>query len=334
MHFSTAALLAFSSVSITYAAPFANTQNEDLSRRKATYDVVNVDEDSSSSAVPEIDTVFETSTVTAPGANPVPVTVTVTATPSSSSIARAASSTPCYETPAARTDIPLPSIALPEAGSNTFFRRGLRAAGQPALFAREYASSASSSASASASASLYAREYPQPSSTGALYVREYSTSSVLPTSSASLYARQWATASPSSSVSLVPRQFGGWYSSAPSSTVSVPVSATPLVARQFSEGYSTSLPAFSSATPSSSASLFARGWYSSASGTPSSSATPTSAVPLAVRGEFGWYSPVASSSSIPTPTASPSLVARRFGSWASSSISTPVSSAFATPVIY
>ena len=43
MHFSTAALLALSSVGLTYAAPFANLENEDLVRRDATYSVVNVD---------------------------------------------------------------------------------------------------------------------------------------------------------------------------------------------------------------------------------------------------------------------------------------------------
>ncbi|CAG7973070.1 unnamed protein product [Penicillium nalgiovense] len=306
MYFSSAALLALCSISVTYAAPFANPENEDLAR-PATYSVVNADEDTSSSSVArEVDTVFETSTVTAPGSNPVPVTVTVTATPSSviPSSTAVASSTPCLE---------ILSL-LPTPGSSSFFRRGLRAAGQPALFAREYSSS---------SASLYAREYPTASAAESLYARGwYSSASGTPSVAT-------PTALPTS---LVARGFVDSYSSAsvsPSSSLSASVTATPLVAR----GWYSSV-----ATPSvSAAPLVARGFYVSPSGTPSSSSVPTSAAPLAARGQYGWYSSVPSASSVATPSASSTLVARGVRSWGSSGVSSPVSSTFAasaTPVAY
>ncbi|KAJ9483736.1 hypothetical protein VN97_g9657 [Penicillium thymicola] len=349
MHFSSAALLALCSIGVTYAAPFANPENEDLARR-ATYSVVNADEDSSSAVAREVDTIFETSTVTAPGADPMPITVTVTATPSSviQSSTPVASSTPCGETP----------NVLPTAGSNSFFRRGLRAAGQPALFAREYSSSSSA---------LYPAENPAPSAAESLYARGwysvassspsaatptaptssivargfgdlFSSASVAPSSSLSasvtatpLVARGWysSVATPTAlTSSLVPRNFGDLFSSAsvaPSSSLSASVTATPLVARGW---YS------SAATPSVSAvPLVARDVYASPSGTPSSLSVPTSAAPLAVRGSYGWYSPVPSASSAPTPSAS-ALVARGVRSWGSSGVSSSTFAASATPVVY
>lgn len=338
MHFSSAALLALCSIGVTYAAPFANPENEDLARR-ATYSVVNADEDSSSAVAREVDTVFETSTVTAPGADPVPVTVTVTATPSSvvQSSTPVASSTPCWETP----------NGLPAVGSNSFFRRGLRAAGQPALFAREYSSSSS--------AALYPTESPAASAAESLYARGWysvasSTPSVAtPTASPSpLVARDFgdlfssASVAPSSSLSAsvtaTPLVARGWYSSAATPSAS----ATPLVARvarSFGEGSSSAFPSYSSVNvPLSPTPLVARDVYASSSGTPSSSSVPTSAAPLAVRGAYGWYSPVPSVSSVTaTPSASPALVARGVRNWGSSGVSSPVSSTFAasaTPVVY
>ncbi|KGO37050.1 hypothetical protein PEX1_074040 [Penicillium expansum] len=339
MHFSSAALLALCYISVTYAAPFVNPEADELARR-ATYSVVNADEESSSSVAREVDTVFETSTVTAPGADPVPITVTVTATPSSvtQSSTPVASSTPCWETP----------NVLPTAGSSSFFRRGLRAAGQPALFARDYFSSSS--------AAVYASEYPTASAAESLYARGwYSVASGTPSVTT-------PTASPTP---LVARGFGGLYSSAsvsPSSP-SASVAATPLVARGlFSSAATPSASAtpfvthvarvardlgdrFSSASPSYSSvnvplsptPLVARGLHASPSGTPSSSSITTSAAPLAVRGPYGWYSPVPSASSVATPSASPALVARGVRSWGSSSVSLPASSTFAasaTPVAY
>ncbi|KAJ5382673.1 hypothetical protein N7517_000584 [Penicillium concentricum] len=316
MHFSSAALFALCSISVTQAAPFANPENEDLARRAA-YSVVNADGDSSSSSVArEVDTVFEVSTVTAPGAEPVAITVTVTATPSSAySSTPVASSTPCLETPTP--------------GSSSFFRRGLRAAGQPALFAREYSSSSSAYPTAAASESLYARGW-------------YSAASATPSAAASPTA---------SSTALVARGFGDWSSSAsvsPSSSLSASAAATHLVARGW---YS------SSATPSASATrVVARGWYSSSatpsasvtrvvardlhaspSGTPSSSRVTNSAAPLAARGPYGWFSSAASASSVATPSASSALVARGIRSWGPSSVSSPASGTFApsaTPVVY
>ncbi|KGO77889.1 hypothetical protein PITC_060700 [Penicillium italicum] len=336
MHFSSAALLAFCSVSVTYAAPFASPENEDLARRAA-YSVVNVDEESSTSISREVDTVFETSTVTASVADPVPITVTVTATPSS--VAQfstpVASSTPCWETPK----------VLPTAGSSSFFRRGPRAAGQPALFAREFF--------VSSSASAYASDYPTASSAESLYARGWHSVASSPPSVAT------PNASPSP---LVARGFGGLYSSAsvPHSSPSASITATPLVARGWyssaatpsalatplvarvarglGDRFSSASPSFSSVNaPLSPTPLVARGLYASPSVTPSNLTFPTSAAPLAVRGPYGWYSPVPSVSSAATPSASPAVVARGIRSWSSSSVSSPVSStlvASATPVAY
>ncbi|KAJ5181990.1 hypothetical protein N7449_012137 [Penicillium cf. viridicatum] len=343
MHFSSAALLALCSIGVTYAAPFPNPENEDLARR-ATYSVVNADEDSSSAVAREVDTVFETSTVTAPGADPVPITVTVTATPSSvvQSSTPVASSTPCWETP----------NVLPAAGSNSFFRRGLRAAGQPALFAREYSSS-------SAAESLYARGWysvasgtpsvaTPTASPSSLVARGFgdlfSSASVAPSSSPSasvtatpLVARGWYSSAATPSSSATPLVARGWYSSAATPSAS----ATPLVARvarSFGDGSSSASPSYSSVdVPLSPTPLVARDVYASPSGTPSSSSVPTSAAPLAVRGSYGWYSPVPSASSVATPSASPAIMARGVRNWGSSSVSAPVSSTFAasaTPVVY
>ncbi|KAJ5804595.1 uncharacterized protein N7518_000898 [Penicillium psychrosexuale] len=317
MHFSSAAVLALCSISVTYAAPFANPENEDLARR-ATYSVVNADEDCSSSPVArEVDTVFETSTVTAPNADPVPITVTVTATPSSvtSPSTAVASPTSCWETP----------NVLPTAGSSSFFRRGLRAAGQPAIFAREYSSSL-----------LYAREYPTASASESLYARGwYSAASGTPSIATS-------TASPTS---LVARNFGDSYSSAWVPTSSL-VTATPLVARGLyssaatSSASATSLvargfsPSYSSGNiPLSPTPLAARDSYASPSGTFSIPSIPTSAAPLAARGPYGWYSSALSTSPIATSSASPAIVARGARSWGSSSASSTFS-ASATPVAY
>ncbi|KAJ5941093.1 hypothetical protein N7516_001261 [Penicillium verrucosum] len=344
MHFSSAALLALYSIGVTYAAPFANPENEDLARR-ATYSVVNADEDSSSAVAREVDTIFETSTVTAPGANPVPITVTVTATPSSvvQSSTPVASSTPCGETP----------NVLPTAGSNSFFRRGLRAAGQPALFAREYSSSSS--------AALYPTENPAASGAESLYARGwYSIASSTPSvatptaSTGSLVARSFgdslSSAAPSSSLSAsvtaTPLVARGWYSSAATPTAS----SSSLVARNFGDLFSSASVAPSSLSASVTATpLVARGWYSSAAtssasaaplvardvyASPSSSSVPTSSAPLAVRGSYGWYSPVPSASSAPTPSASPALVARDVRNWGSSGVSSSTFAASATPVVY
>ncbi|KAF7525241.1 hypothetical protein PCG10_005126 [Penicillium crustosum] len=337
MHFSSAAVLALCSIGVTYAAPFANPENEDLARR-ATYSVVNADEDSSSAVAREVDTVFETATVTAPGADPIPTTVTVTATPSGvfQSSTPVASSTPCWE---------IPNV-LPAAGSNSFFRRGLRAAGQPALFAREYSSSSS--------AALYPTEYPAASAAESLYARGWysavsgTPSVATPTASpSSLVARGFgdlfssASVSPASSViasvTATPLAARGWYSSAATPSAS----ATPLVARMarsLGDGSSSASPSYSSVNvPLSPTPIVARDVYASPSGTPASSSIPTSAAPLAVRGSYGWYSPVPSASSVATPSASPALVARGARNWGSSSVSSPVSSTFAasaTPVVY
>lgn len=356
MHFSSATLITLSSIGVTYAAPFANPEPfgnpDDALVRRATYSVVNADgETSSSSAAPEVDTVFETSTVTAPGADPVPVTVTVTATPTSVPYSTpVASSTPCLDTPVRRSEIPTPS------SSASFFRRGLRAAGQPAIFAREYSSSSSASLYASdypiptPAESLYARQWPTSSAAESLYAREMYPSAfgAAPAPSASvpapLAARGWyssaagtpSVATPSASPTLVARAFNDWYPSAsvsPSSSLSASVAPT-LVAREWYSSVATpsafASPSSSSVSPSiSGAPIVARDWPVSPSGTPSSSVVPTSAVPLALRGAYGWYSAAPSVYSVATPSASPSLVARQFGAWGSSSVSVPVSSTFA-----
>jgi hypothetical protein len=245
MHFSpAAALLALSSLSVAYAAPLANSQ-EDIVRRKVSYQVVNVDGESSSSVTPEIETVTKTikSVTTAPGtaAQPVTVTITATATPST---APTPSSTPSSHA----APPPGASFFPPLSYGSVFWRRGLMAAGDPLQFARGYDSSVASVTATP----LAARDW-------------YSSPIATPTSSAistaSLVARQfgsWASSSvatPSSSVSpsLAARQFDVERSSVslsatPSSTALV--SATPLAAREFhNEDYPS---ASISATPSSS----------------------------------------------------------------------------------
>ncbi|KAJ5095486.1 hypothetical protein NUU61_004842 [Penicillium alfredii] len=339
MHFSSAtALLAISSLGVTYAAPVANPQEDDLVRRRAAYSVVNVDGDSSSStpATPEVDTVIETvqSTVTAPGAAPQPVTVTVTATPSSGrpSSSVAASSIPYFydrQAPALQTNVPQ-STQSPFA---SFVRRGLTAAGDPAAFARSWTSSAvvppaSSISLPAAAPSLAARQF------------EYSSAPA-----------SWQ--APVLAPSLVPREFGG-----PSSSLNVPVPAvqtSPIVARGFGNAFSSgvpqrpsatlaargfgdwspAVPAISSASPSmpfQAPSLVARAW-----GTPvvPNLSTPVAATPLVARG-FGD----ASSAPLPTwaaasganaPGSPTPIVPRAFGGEYSSSIPLPAS---ATPVLY
>jgi hypothetical protein len=248
MHFSSAAVLvALSSIGLTYAAPFANPQ-EGIVRRKVSYQVVNVDGESTSSATPEIETVTETikSVTTAPGAAAQPITVTITAT-ATPSHTPAPSSTPHSH------GAPPPGASFfppPNSGSG-FFRRGLMAAGDPLQFARGYDTSVASVTATP----LAARGW-------------YSSSVATPTSSAistpSLVARQfgsWASysvATPSAIVSpsLAARQFDVEssivsLSATPSSTALV--SATPLLAREFHNEYYPS--ASSPATPSSSLTL-------------------------------------------------------------------------------
>ncbi|KAJ5167916.1 uncharacterized protein N7482_003510 [Penicillium canariense] len=238
MHVFAAALLALSSVSVTYAAPFANPQ-EDMVRRKVDYQVVNVDGDPTSSAAPEIETMTETvkSVTTAPGAAPLPITITVTATPSS---------TPIHSSTLHSHSPPPPGASFfpPPDSDSGFFRRGLMAAGNPLQFARSYSPSTSSVFATP----LAARAW-------------YSSPAVTPSSSASV------------TPSLLARQFGGWSSSAslpvtPSSTASA--SVTPLVARNFYASSSTP------SSPSSLAAWdFHSQYYPSASSsaTPSSSFT-------------------------------------------------------------
>lgn len=260
MHFSTAALFALSTLSLTSAAPFAGPQ-EDLYGRKVDYEVVNVGGESSSAA-PEIDIVTETvkSVVTAPGAAPAPMTITVTATPSSTPYSSAAPSS-------------TPSHAFAPGGSSFFppgtgfLRRGLNAAGDPYYFARSYSPSASSTSSPVSATSLAARGY-----------AGWASSATPSSSSASV------------STSLAARQFGGWYSSAPSfssatpSVSSMSVSATPLVAREWSAA-------------SSSASYAARD-YAATSSSVAWSFTPSS-TPLARRAirNQAWSSAASASSS-------------------------------------
>ncbi|KAF3386162.1 hypothetical protein F1880_001086 [Penicillium rolfsii] len=248
MHASSAVLMiVLSSLGVTYAAPFANPR-EEIVRRKVTYQVVNVDGDSTSSAAPEIETVTETikSVTTAPGAAVQPVTVTITATATPSNTPTPSSTFFSHAAPP-----PGASFFPPPNSGSGFFRRGLMAAGDPLQFARGYDSSVASVTATP----LAARGW-------------YPSSIAIPTSSAistpSLAGRQfgsWASLSvetPISSVSpsLVARQFeaessGVSLSAVPSPTVLV--STAPLVARKFqNEHYSS---ASSSAAPSSSFTL-------------------------------------------------------------------------------
>jgi hypothetical protein len=299
MHFSSAtALIALSSLSLTSAAPFASPQ-EDLFGRSVSYDVVNVGGESSS-AVPETDTVTETvkSVVTSPGAPAVPVTVTVTATPSSIPFSSPApSSTPHGFAPGGSSFFP------PGTG---FLRRGLNAAGDPYYIARSY----------SASSSVAASSTWGPVPTPPLAVRgDYGWYS-LPLSSTP------SSTSVSMSTPLVARQFGGWESSVPAfssatpSTMSVPVSATPLVAREWPAPSSSVsiVPSMSwvksEAAASSSTPLVARQWPAPTSSSAAWSFTPTP-TPLARRAirEQAWSSAASapSSSYSLSPSATPLL---------------------------
>ncbi|KAJ5439903.1 uncharacterized protein N7458_010901 [Penicillium daleae] len=196
MHFSSAAaLIALSTFSVTYAAPFANPQ-EEIVRRKVTYQVVNVDGKSTSSAAPEVQTVTETvqSVTTAIGAPSLFIAVTVTATPTSTPI-------PCSTPHSHVAPPPGASFFPPPNDGSGFFRRGLMAAGDPLQFSRGYESS---TASVTASP-LAARGW-------------YSSPAATPSFTAS------------STPSLVAREFGSWSSS--SSLPVTPIS-TPLIARDF-----------------------------------------------------------------------------------------------------
>lgn len=143
MHFSSAAaLITLSALGVTYAAPFANLQ-EDIIRRKVNYSVVNVDGESTSSAAPEIETLTETvkSLTTAPGIAPMPVTVTITATPTSTPTRMP---TPSSTPHSHGAPPPGASFFPPPNGGSGFLRRGLIAAGDPLQFARGYDSSTAS----------------------------------------------------------------------------------------------------------------------------------------------------------------------------------------------
>lgn len=256
MHFlSATAFLAVVSLGTTYAAPFANPQ-EDLFGRKVDYEIVNVGGELSSSAAPEIETVTRTikSTVTAPGSVPTPVTVTVTASPTSS--------TP-YSSPVTPTSTPYSHGPAPPGASffppsSNFLRRGLNAAGDPYGFARGYGYSASSISSAVPTTPIAGRDN---------YDAWYPS----------------VTATPSSSVSasspLVARQWGSWHSSvplpstsAPSFSWSVPVPSASIVGRAYAS-HSWGLRA--SPTPYARRS-FRNGPWSR----PSSSATPSASFSL------------------------------------------------------
>ncbi|KAJ5132760.1 hypothetical protein N7448_006918 [Penicillium atrosanguineum] len=301
MHFSATALIALSSLGLTSAAPFAGPE-EDLYGRSTSYEIVNVGGESSSAA-PELDTVTETvkSVVTTPGAVPVPVTVTVTATPSSIPFSSAApSSTPHGFAPGGSSFFP------PGSG---FLRRGLNAAGDPYYIARSY----SSSSSAAASSTWSPVPTPPLAARGDHGWYTVTVSSTPSSSSASM------------STPLVARQFGGWnpsvpaFSSATPSSMSVPVSATPLVAREWPVSSSSV-----SVVPSMS-------WVKR-------QAAPSSSTPLVAR---EWPAPTSSSAAWSfTPTPTPTVLARRAireQAWSSAS-SAPSSSyslsSSATPLLY
>lgn len=200
MHFSSAAaLITLSTLGVTYAAPFANPQ-EDVVRRKVNYSVVNVDGESTSSDAPKIETVTETikSVTTAPGIAPLPMTITITATPSTPTRTPTPSSTPHSHGGPPRGA----SFFPPPNGGFGFLRRGLIAAGDPLQFARGYDSS---------------------------------TAGVTATP---LAARGWYSSTSTSSAialpSLVARQFGGWgpsgsLSATPSSSFTLSPSASALL---------------------------------------------------------------------------------------------------------
>ncbi|KAJ6096156.1 hypothetical protein N7486_006902 [Penicillium sp. IBT 16267x] len=224
MHFSNAAaLLALSTISVTYAAPFAHPQDE-FNRRQISYQIVNVDGDSNGSAVPEVETVTKTATVA--GASAVPQTITVTATPSHTPHSSLPSSS------AVSHLAPPPGGSFMPANSNGFFRRGLNAAGNPVQFAQNYIPS-SNSGWHSAHTSLAVRH------ADGWYAPSYTPS---------------FTPSATPSASLVARQFGSWALSAPvpssPSSVPTPSPSGSLVARQFGSWSPSSVP-HPSGTPSS-----------------------------------------------------------------------------------
>ncbi|KAJ5584489.1 uncharacterized protein N7459_004289 [Penicillium hispanicum] len=267
MHFSsTAALVALSSLGVTYAAPFPNSQ-DDLGRRQINYQVVNVGGDP---ATPEIKVVTETvkSVTTASGVPAAPETVTVTATPSSVIYKSGAPSS----TPRLHDAPPSGASFFPPTESSSFFRRGLKAAGDPFHYARSLAPSASSASLATSTAVLAERgTYGWYTPSGAP-----SSSVSVPTS---LHARQfgsWVSSAPpsvptSSGSPVYARGFEGWYttSGTPSSSVSVPTS---LAARQFdSRGPNAPVPSVSTSFAAPSAASLARRDFASASSTPSSS---------------------------------------------------------------
>lgn len=296
MHFSNAAaLLAFSTIGV-YAAPFANPQDE-LDRRQIAYQVVNVDGDSNGSAVPEVETVTKTATVT--GASAAPQTITVTATPSLTPYSSLPSSSAISHL------APPPGGSFMPAKSNGFFRRGLSAAGNPVQFAQNYIPS-SSSAWPNAHTSLAVRH------ADGWYAPSY-TPSFTPSFTPS--------ATPSASP-LVARQFGSWVPSAPvpssPSAVPTPSPSGSLVARQFGS-WSPSSVHIPSATPSvsPSAHVFARGYRAAPWGTPSYTpsafpsftSSPTPLASLVAPRQFGGWAPSApvpsSSNAVPTPSGTP-----------------------------
>lgn len=299
MHFaSSVAIVALSSLGVTYAAPFGNPK-EDFARRQIAYQVVNVDGDSASSATPDIEVVTETvkSVTTATGSLAAPVTVTVTATPSNSPY----TTVPPSSTPISRNAPPPGASFLPPPDSFSFFRRGLQAAGDPIHYARSLTPSAYSASLPTSVAPIAER--------GAY---GWFTSSATPSATPSvrlghppsLIARQfggWSSIAPDSSVPtptaspIHPRGFEGWYN--PSSTSSVHASfSSSLVARQFvrsgasvpvpSVPTSSSTPSTSTSIPAQTSDLVARDYHhprSSNSAAPSSSVRPSlSAAPVLI----------------------------------------------------
>lgn len=249
MHISSAtALVALSSLSVAYAAPFANPQ-EDLFGRKVDYEIVNVGGELSSSAAPEIETVTQTikSTVTAPGSVPTPVTVTVTASPTSSTPYSSAV-TP-ISTPYSYGPAPPGASFFPP--SSSFLRRGLNAAGDPYGFARGYGYSAPSISVPVPTTPIVERDS---------YDGWYSSVTVTPTS---LAARQWGDWPSSVPLPSVPTPSLSW---------SVPVPSTSLLGRDYA---SHSWGARASPTPYVRRSLRNRAWSGA-----SSSATPCSSFSL------------------------------------------------------
>lgn len=304
MHYSsTAALVAFSSLGVTYAAPFVNPYGE-VFRRKANYDVVNVDGESSSSAAPEVETVTQTvkSQVTAPGAPAVPVTVTITATPST----KASSSARAHSSPLSHIPPP-PGASFFPPSNDDFLGRDFNPAGIPANFAQGPGSSSPVSAP------------------------------VAPTSFAARQAGgQWTPSAVPSGVhpspSVAPRQNDGqWTPSAVPSGV-VP---TPSVAPRQNDGQYTPSPAAPEVNP---ASLPAGQNGASSSPAHVAPSSPGSVAPtVAPRQHAAWEAPAAAapSSAAPSAVAPSSLVARQFGAWPTnvpSLAATPTSHVQSAPI--